>query len=154
MSDRFDLEQEILECWKVVNDITIWADKNASAEDFKVLAAYYEHKFDKLWETFETCIKNKQIQHTSGLPKHRANSLRGVFQRVNIYMEPIQLTLADLASIRSIIEAASQRGAFKANELTQVGAVYDKLSAFLQASQAQLEAAAAMPNQPSGESNA
>lgn len=69
-------------------------------------------------------------------------------------MEPVQLTVADLSSLRSIIEAASQRGAFKANELTQVGTVYDKLSAFLQASQAQIEAAAAVPNQSSGESNA
>ena len=54
-----------------------------------------------------------------------------------------QLTLADLASLHNIIEAATQRGAFKANELTSVGSVYDKLSAFLQATQkAQDEAAA------------
>lgn len=54
-----------------------------------------------------------------------------------------QLTLADLASLHNIIEAATQRGAFKANELTAVGNVYDKLSAFLQATQkAQDEAAA------------
>lgn len=55
-----------------------------------------------------------------------------------------QLTLADLASIHNIIDAATQRGAFKANELTAVGAVYDKLSAFLKATQqAQEEAAKA-----------
>lgn len=59
--NRFDLEQDILECWKVVNDITLWANKGASAEDFQTLAAYYEHKFNKLWETFEICIKNKEV---------------------------------------------------------------------------------------------
>ena len=60
---------------------------------------------------------------------------------LNIYMENTQLTLADLASIQSIIEAASTRGAFRANELAQVGAIYDKLSAFLTVAQAQADAA-------------
>jgi hypothetical protein len=55
-------------------------------------------------------------------------------------MENIQLTLADLASAKNIIEAATSRGAFKADELSQVGAVYDKLSAFLTQTQAQQDA--------------
>lgn len=75
-------------------------------------------------------------------------------ESLNICMENIQLTIADLASIRSILEAASQRGAFKANELTHVGTVYDKLSAFLQATQAQLESDTENQTQPPGESNA
>jgi hypothetical protein len=71
-------------------------------------------------------------------------------------MENTQLTIADLASIHSIIEAASQRGAFRANELSQVGAVYDKLSAFLQAAQAQVAAAEEQQDQaqPPGEQKA
>lgn len=69
-------------------------------------------------------------------------------------MENTQLTIADLASIHSIIEAASQRGAFRANELTQVGTVYDKLSAFLQAAQAQVAAAEQPPAETPGEQNA
>ena len=73
---------------------------------------------------------------------------------LNIYMENTQLTIADLASIHSIIEAASQRGAFRANELTQVGAVYDKLSAFLQAAQGQVEAAEQAQAETPGEQNA
>ena len=68
-------------------------------------------------------------------------------------MENTQLTIADLASIHSVIEAASQRGAFRANELSQVGAVYDKLSAFLQAAQAQV-AAEQPPAETPGEQNA
>ena len=55
-------------------------------------------------------------------------------------MENTQLTLADLASVKNIIEAASARGAFKAEELTQVGSMYDKLSAFLAQAQAQQKA--------------
>lgn len=52
--------------------------------------------------------------------------------------QPPSLTIADLASIKSIIEAASTRGAFRANELTVVGAMYDKLTAFVESAQAQV----------------
>lgn len=41
------------------------------------------------------------------------------------------LNINDLAAIRSIIDVASQRGAFKAGEMEAVGKVYNKLSAFL-----------------------
>ena len=42
------------------------------------------------------------------------------------------LTLQDLVLVAQIIQLTSQRGAFKAEELTQVGGLYDKLVAFLQ----------------------
>ena len=41
------------------------------------------------------------------------------------------LNINDLAALRSIIDVASSRGAFKAGEMAAVGAVYNKLSAFL-----------------------
>lgn len=41
------------------------------------------------------------------------------------------LNLSDLNAIKSIIDVASQRGAFKANELESVGKIYNRLSAFL-----------------------
>ena len=71
-------------------------------------------------------------------------------------MENTQLTLADLASIQNIIEAASTRGAFRANELAQVGAIYDKLSAFLTVAQADATQASNEPETPQaqGEQNA
>jgi hypothetical protein len=59
--DRFDLEQEILECWKVVNDIQMYIEQGAQTEDFKVLAEYYERKFDRLWATFEQLVHTKQL---------------------------------------------------------------------------------------------
>jgi hypothetical protein len=55
-------------------------------------------------------------------------------------MENSQLTLADLASLKQIIDAACTRGAFKAAEMKSVGAVYDKLSVFLDAVVAQQKA--------------
>jgi len=42
------------------------------------------------------------------------------------------ISLNDLQVLANIVDLASQRGAFRGNELTQVGAVFDKLSAFLQ----------------------
>jgi hypothetical protein len=44
---------------------------------------------------------------------------------------PVQITVNDLNSIAAIINAACSRGAFKAEEYSQVGAVIDKLNAFL-----------------------
>lgn len=46
-------------------------------------------------------------------------------------MENTQLTVTDLASMQALIEAACSRGAFRANEMRQVGELYDKLSKFL-----------------------
>lgn len=42
------------------------------------------------------------------------------------------LNISDLAALRSIIDVASQRGAFKATELEAVGKVYNKLNTFLE----------------------
>jgi hypothetical protein len=59
--DRFDLEQEILECWKVVNDIQMYIAQNAQPQDFNVLAEYYERKFDRLWDTFEQLVHTRKL---------------------------------------------------------------------------------------------
>jgi hypothetical protein len=42
-----------------------------------------------------------------------------------------ELTVQDLASLKQIIDVASQRGAFKPNEMTVVGQTYGKLESFL-----------------------
>lgn len=42
------------------------------------------------------------------------------------------LNVSDLAALRSIIDVATQRGAFKAPELEAVGKAYNKLNAFLE----------------------
>lgn len=46
-------------------------------------------------------------------------------------IEPVQLTIADLQLLSRIIDLASRRGAFQANELSQVGDAFNKLSGFL-----------------------
>ena len=44
-----------------------------------------------------------------------------------------ELTITDLQNIRSIIDAASRRGAFGASEMAAIGSVFNKLDAFLNA---------------------
>lgn len=56
---------------------------------------------------------------------------------------PVELTVQDLGVVRSIIDVASQRGAFKANELEAVGKTFNKLDLFLQQVQKAEEAAKA-----------
>jgi hypothetical protein len=47
------------------------------------------------------------------------------------------LTIQDLQALKSIIDVASQRGAFKPNEMVAVGQTYQKLEEFLTAVAAQ-----------------
>ncbi len=42
-----------------------------------------------------------------------------------------ELNISDLQALKSIIDVASSRGAFKASELAAVGTVYNKLTNFL-----------------------
>jgi uncharacterized protein YggE len=44
-----------------------------------------------------------------------------------------ELTVNDLNALRSVIDVAVRRGTFNANEISSVGAVYDKLNTFLNA---------------------
>lgn len=44
-----------------------------------------------------------------------------------------ELTVQDLQAIKQIIDVASQRGAFRPNEMTTVGGIYTKLETFLAA---------------------
>jgi hypothetical protein len=69
---RFDLEQEILECWEVTNDMNdvyeyvINTSKGIDDAD-KVanillgMSQLYDLKFQKLFNTFEELIKNKKL---------------------------------------------------------------------------------------------
>jgi hypothetical protein len=45
---------------------------------------------------------------------------------------PADLNISDLVALKSIIEVASQRGAFKAAELEAVGKTFNKLNTFLE----------------------
>jgi hypothetical protein len=64
--DRFDLEQEIMECWNVTRDLQNFYNCEVLTEDEQQnyllgLIAIYEVKFNKLWDTFETLVRDRQI---------------------------------------------------------------------------------------------
>ena len=50
-----------------------------------------------------------------------------------------ELNLNDLAALKSIIDVATQRGAFRANELEAVGKTFNKLNTFLESVAAKKE---------------
>jgi hypothetical protein len=62
-----------------------------------------------------------------------------------------QITVADLDTIKNIIDLACTRGAFRGAEVSQVGAVFDKLNSFLEAVIAQAKANEEAANAEAGE---
>lgn len=67
-SDRFDLEQLILRCWSITDDIDLIAKQLSSAnvedtrshlEGLKVLCNL---RFEALFDLFETMVKERQIR--------------------------------------------------------------------------------------------
>ena len=55
--------------------------------------------------------------------------------------QPPNITIQDLTTIHSLIDVACTRGAFRAEEASKVGEMYDKLTAFLNAVFAQAKEA-------------
>jgi len=52
-----------------------------------------------------------------------------------------QLTINDIAAALQVIDIVTSRGAFRGDELSQIGALRDKFAAFVRASQEAQEAA-------------
>lgn len=70
MSDRFDLEQQILNCWHVTDDIEVVLDYIANEENLdrdKVLnmllgiKELYNLKFTKCFDIFEEIVTNQKF---------------------------------------------------------------------------------------------
>ena len=61
MTDRFNLEQQIMECWKITDDIPLLEEQGANTADMTSMACVYEFKFKKLWDTFSKMVEEKQF---------------------------------------------------------------------------------------------
>lgn len=67
--DRFSLESEILECWNVTSDLDILTEgvlehdlsKDDIANILLGMKTLYNLKFDKMFNTFETLIRERKI---------------------------------------------------------------------------------------------
>jgi hypothetical protein len=68
--DRFDLEQQILTCWSMVDDLRTFANSGADTDELRALSKVYDRKFDILFETFSTMISEGQFaEHIRQTPQ-------------------------------------------------------------------------------------
>lgn len=74
MTDRFDLEQQIMACWNIVEDIQLLnkgvlegrPDSSAMTQDeisnyLLGLESIYSLKFEQMFDTFSTLVSTRKI---------------------------------------------------------------------------------------------
>ena len=71
MADRFDLEQNIMRCWNVTEDIDLLYENvmdrspemttDDIANALLGMKQLYEMKFEKLWANFEQLVHDKKL---------------------------------------------------------------------------------------------
>ena len=55
---RFDMEQEIMQAWQVLDDIRMLSTRDSTTkEDWDAVVRLYQIRFETLFETFEQSIK-------------------------------------------------------------------------------------------------
>lgn len=80
-----------------------------------------------------------------------AEALQGATQGAAPSEGVQELNIQDLAAMRTLVDVASARGAFRPGEMVTVGTLYNKLDGFLNEVQKQAEAAkAAQEANPQG----
>ena len=59
---RFEMEQEIMQAWQVLDDIKMLsAREGTDKQDWDAVARLYQIRFETLFETFEQMIKDRAI---------------------------------------------------------------------------------------------
>jgi hypothetical protein len=59
---RFDMEQEIMQAWQVLDDIRMLSTRESTTkEDWDAVTRLYQIRFETLFETFEQMIKDRVI---------------------------------------------------------------------------------------------
>jgi hypothetical protein len=59
---RFDMEQEIMQAWQVLEDIRMLSARDSTTkEDWDAVTRLYNIRFETLFETFEQMIKDRVI---------------------------------------------------------------------------------------------
>ena len=68
MSNRFDLEQQIMQCWGIVDELDYVLEAVEEGDEDKIfnlligLKELYARKFDKMFNTFGQCIKKGELE--------------------------------------------------------------------------------------------
>ena len=59
---RFDMEQEIMQAWQVLDDIKMLsAREGTDRADWDAVTRLYQIRFETLFETFEQLIKDRAL---------------------------------------------------------------------------------------------
>ena len=59
---RFDMEQEIMQAWQVLDDIKLLSTRAGTDQaDWDAVHRLYQIRFETLFETFEQLIKDRVI---------------------------------------------------------------------------------------------
>jgi len=59
---RFDMEQEIMQVWQVLDDIKLLSTRAGTDQaDWDAVTRLYQIRFETLFETFEQMIKDRVI---------------------------------------------------------------------------------------------
>ena len=59
---RFDMEQEIMQAWQVLDDIKMLSAREGTDQaDWDAVGRLYQIRFETLFETFEQLIKDGKI---------------------------------------------------------------------------------------------
>lgn len=75
--------------------------------------------------------KKKNLKKPSAKATQSAPATGTATAQPQAQPDPTALSIGDLKNLSTILDVASTRGAFKANEMAGVGFLYNKLQAFL-----------------------
>ena len=92
MSDRFDLEQMLLECWHVTADLEL-LEENVLEKDMtrdKIsnvvsgIKHIYEMRFNKMWDIFEDVVANdyKELKDLRSCARDLENEVQELREQV------------------------------------------------------------------------
>ena len=62
-ADRFDLEQAILNCWGVSDDLRMAAEGQANAELLNAIAVLYDARFEVLFKILTPMIEERKFKN-------------------------------------------------------------------------------------------
>lgn len=94
--DRFDLEQDIMNCWQVKEDLDTFLHAYLDGPEMSTdevsnvilgLSSLYQLKFQKLWDTFEQLLKNGGFSMQQDSLMNRVNIIES---EINILKSRLQ----------------------------------------------------------------
>lgn len=102
MRDRFDLEQEIMTCWNVVEDLKFYitnSDVWTADEQMNYIngiTVKYDKRFEQMFELFEECVANGVFNPTGGYPVEDCNIPVNYTDLESAYDDKFEINLGDL----------------------------------------------------------